>query len=79
MVESFDGLWHNTVIGSHHQNCNVGDLSSTSTHSGESLVTRGINECHRSVHTLVLSMHLISTDVLGDAAGLTGHHVGVSD
>ena len=40
MVDCFDGLRHDTVIGSNHQNCNIGAHCATRTHGGECGVTR---------------------------------------
>ena len=42
-------------------------------------MTRGVDEGDRPVHALVLTMDLVGADVLGDAAGLAGLHVGVAD
>ena len=65
MVDSFDGLRHDTVIGSNDQDGNIRQLSASGTHSGECFMARGIQEC--DLVTLVAD--LVSTDSLGDAAG----------
>ena len=79
MVKGFDGLWHNAVIGGHHQDCDVRDLGTASTHSREGLVTWRIDKSNCSVYAFVLGVHLVSTDVLGDSAGFPSDYVGVSD
>ena len=38
------GLWHDAVVGCHHQNHNVRCFGAASTHRGEGLVARGIQE-----------------------------------
>ena len=75
MVDSLDGLRHYTVICCYNQNCNVGYLCAAGTHSGESLMARGIQE----YNLLALVVYLISTDVLGNTAGLAGSNVGFTD
>ena len=75
MVDSLDGLRHYTVICCYNQNCNVGYLCAAGTHSGESLMARGIQE----YNLLALVVYLISTDVLGNTAGLAGSNVGFAD
>ena len=75
MVDSLDGLRHYTVICCYNQNCNVGYLCAAGTHSCESLMARGIQE----YNLLALVVYLISTDVLGNTAGLAGSNVGFAD
>ncbi len=72
MADSFHCLRHNTVIGSHHQNNDIGYFSTTGTHFGKCHVSRGINE---SNFIAVRRENLISTDVLGNTAGLTRHNI----
>ena len=72
VVECLDGLGHHAVIRGNHQDRDVGDVRTTGTHGGERLVARGVDEGQRTVLLLVLDLHLICTDVLGDAAGLAG-------
>src|SRR4051794_29688142 len=76
VVQRLDGLRHHAVVRRDHQHRDVGDLGTTGTHRGEGLVTRGVDEGDRPVDALVREVHLVGTDVLGDAAGLAGHHVG---
>ena len=79
VVERFNRLRHDAIVCGNHENRDVGDLSTTSTHGGERLVTGGVNEGNRTVDTLVHGVHLVGTDVLGDATGLTGNNVGVTN
>src|SRR3712207_1007442 len=57
----------------------VGHLRAAGTHRGERLVTRGVDEGDRPVLAVELRDDLVGADVLGDAAGLARHHVGVAD
>ena len=66
VVDRLDRLRHDAVIGSHHQNHDVGDFRTAGTHGGERLVTRGVDEGD----LLVVVIDDRCTDVLGDASGL---------
>ena len=44
VVDGFLGLRHHAVVGSHHQNDDVGRLGTTRTHRRKGLVTRGVEE-----------------------------------
>ncbi len=79
MVQGLNRLGHDAVIRSDNQNRDVSDLSATSTHRREGFVSRGVNERDCPFDSVVLSPHLVCTDVLGDASGFAGHHVGTSD
>ena len=79
MVQCLNGLRHNAVICCDHEDCHVGDLRTTGTHSGERLVTGGIDEGNRAVFTFDGGVDLVCTDVLGNAAGLTLNDIGVTD
>ena len=79
MIDCLYGLGHNTVVGRDHQDGDVGGLSTTGTHGGERLVTRGIQEGHQAVLAIQVNLHLVGTDVLGDAAGLTRCYIGFTD
>src|SRR5919202_1241214 len=79
VVERLDRLRHDTVVGGHDQDDDVGHLRATGTHRGERLVTRGVDEGDRALLALQLGLDLVGADVLGDAAGLARHHVGVAD
>ena len=75
VVDGLDGLRHHTVVGRDHQHHDVGDLGAAGAHLGERLVTRRVEERDLAV----AHRHLVGTDVLGDATGLTGDDVGVAD
>src|SRR3954463_8640810 len=79
VVERLDRLWHDAVVGRDDQDDDVGDLRASGTHRGERLVTRGVDEGDRPLLALQLGGDLVGADVLGDAAGLPRHHVGVAD
>ena len=76
MVDGLLRLGHDVVIGSHNDNGNVGNLSSTSTHSGESLVTRSIEEGHMAT---VVKSHVVSSYVLCDTTGFTSDDISLTD
>ena len=75
VVDGLHGLGHDAVVGGHHQDGHVSNHGTAGTHGGKGLVAGGVQEGNR----LALHLHLIGTDVLGNAAGLTGRHVGVAD
>ena len=66
MVNGLHGLGHNAVVRSHHQDNHVRHLGASSTHGGECLVTRGIDEGNLPA----VAGDRIGADMLGDAAGL---------
>ena len=75
MVDGLDGLGHDAVVGSNHQNCNIGHVGTAGAHGGECLVARGIQEGDEAV----VDLDLICTDGLRDAAGLACSDVGLTD
>ena len=79
VVERLDGLRHHAVVRGDHEHGDVRDLCTTGTHRGERLVTRGVDERDEPFLTVHLGGDLVRTDVLGDAAGLTLDHLGVTD
>ena len=44
VIDGFEGLGHDAVIGSDDHDDDVGDLGAASTHAGEGFVTGGIEE-----------------------------------
>ena len=76
MVDGLDGLRHDVVVGCDDDDGDVRHLGATCTHGGEGLVARGVEEGDVST---VGQGHAVGTDVLRDATGLTGDHVGVAD
>ncbi len=76
VADRFDRLRHDAVVGRHHENDDVGDFRAARPHRGEGGMARRIDEGDR----LAAGRHdLIGADVLGDAAGLARHDVGVAD
>ena len=76
MCNSLLGSRHDRVVGSDDDNRNIGNLSTTGTHSGKRLVTRGIEECNP---TAVLKLNIISTDMLGNTTSLTSDNICLTD
>ena len=75
VVDRLDGLRHDAVVGSNDQYRDVGDLRAARPHRGEGGVSRRVEEGDR----LIVDLHLIGADVLGDAARLGGGDVGLAD
>ena len=75
VVDGLDGLGHDAVVGSNHQNGDIGHVGTAGTHGGERLVARGIQEGDEAV----VDLDLICTDGLRDAAGLACGNVGLAD
>ena len=75
VLDGLDRLGHHAVVGGDDEHDDVGGVGATGTHRGEGRVARGVEEGQR----LAVLDHLVGADVLGDATGLTGDHVGVAD
>ena len=75
VIDGFDGLRHDPIVGGNHKDDDVGCIGTTGTHSGKRLMAGGIEERDRSI---VLD-DLIRTDVLGDAAGFARNNVCMTD
>src|SRR4051794_5827231 len=75
VVQCLDRLRHHAVVGRDHQDDDVGGLRTTSTHGGERLVTRGVDEGDGALLAVDLGGPLVGTDVLGDTAGFLGNDV----
>ena len=75
MRDGLHGLRHHTVISRNHQHHDVRGFRTTGTHCSKRCVTRRIQEGDRSLGR----RDLIGTDVLSDAAGLSGSHFGGAD
>ena len=65
VVDGFHGLRHDAVVGGHHQNGHVGDLGAAGAHRGKGRVAWGIQKGNQPL----IQLHLVSADMLGDAAG----------
>ena len=66
VVDGFERLRHDAVVGRHHQNDDIGDLGAAGAHAGERFVTGRVDEDDLAA----VLLHLVRADVLGDAAGL---------
>ena len=75
VVDGLDGLRHDAVVGGHHDGGDVGHLGAAGAHGRESLVARRVDERDR----LAVVHDLVGADVLRDAAGFAGRHLGLAD
>ena len=75
MGNRFHGLRHHAVVGGHHQNHDVGGLRAARTHGGKGFVAGGVEEGNDAARGL----HMVGTDVLGNAARFALHHFGAAD
>ena len=76
MCDGLLGGGHHGVVGSDDDDGDIRNLSTAGTHGGERLMTRSIKE--RNLAS-VLQLYVVGTDVLCDAARLTGDDVGLAD
>ena len=72
VVDSLNSLRHDIVVGSYNDDSDIGNLSTTSTHSSKRFVTRSIEECDM---TTILQSYVVSTNVLCDTTSLTSDNV----
>ena len=75
MVDGLYGLGHYAVVRCYYQNRDIGSVGTTHTHSGKCFVSGSIQESDLTVSHI----YSISTDVLGDTAGLTIGYIGLTD
>ena len=75
VIDRLDRLGHHAVVRGDHENDDVGDLGAAGAHRGKGFVTGGVDESDR----LALPLHAVGADVLGDATGFAGDHVGLAD
>ena len=76
MADRLDGLGHDAVVSRHHEHDDIRHLGAAGAHGGEGGVAGGVDEGHGNAAG---GGDLIGADMLGDAAGLAGHHIGVTD
>ena len=74
MIDGLHRLRHHAVVGGDDQDDDVGGLGAAGAHRGERLVAGRIDEGNHAARRL----DLVGADVLRDAAGLAGHHVGLA-
>ena len=75
MVDRLDRLGHDTVVGGDDEHDDVRRVGAAGPHLRERGVTRRVEE--RDL--LAVLLDLVGADVLGDATGLAGHDVGMTD
>ena len=68
VIDRFNGLRHDAVIGSDDEHHDVGHIRTTRTHCSKSRVARCIDE--GDVVSIIL--HSVRADVLGNPSGFTG-------
>ena len=79
MADGFQGLRTHPIVCRNHQDGNVSDFGAPSTHGGERLVTRSVQEGELPRGVVVLNLDLVSTNVLGDATGFSRGDAGLTD
>ncbi len=82
VIDGFEGLRHDAVIRSNHQDNDVGGFGAARAHASKRLVTRRIEKHNLAAvgrRILVHDRHFVSADVLRDAAGFASGHVGQAD
>ena len=82
VVDGFDGLRHDAVIGGGDEHDDVGGFGAAGTHAGEGFVTGRIEEhdlASEGGRRLVGDGNLVCADVLGDAARFASGYVGGAD
>ena len=75
MVNGFQRLGHDAVVGGDHQHCNVGHSCASSPDGCERCVTRSVQERNG----VAVRFNLVGTDMLRDAAHFFVCHLGVFD
>src|SRR5262245_54822550 len=75
VIDGLDRLRHDAIIGGDHQHDDVGGAGAAGAHGGEGLMTRRVDEGNHAGRGL----DLIGADMLGDAAGLARHDIGLAD
>ena len=82
VVEGLDGLGHDSVVGRHHQDDDVGHSGAAGAHGAEGGVARGVQKSDPLDLALAFGMgkgNGVGADVLGDASGLPGGDIGLAD
>ena len=79
MVQGLNGLRHDAIVSCNNQDCDVGYLSTTSTHRREGFVTWGVNEGDQAIGTFVVRVNLVGTNVLGNTTRFSGNDVCFAD
>ena len=74
MADRLFCLWHHTIIGSDHNDGDIGHSRAACSHRRKGLMSRGVKEEDRTVATL----NLAGTKVLGNAATLAVGNAGLA-
>ena len=72
VIDGFEGLRHDAVVGRDHQHHDIGDLGAAGTHAGERFVAGRIDEDDLAA----VLLDVVRADVLRDSAGFAFGHVG---
>ena len=75
MGNGFPCLWHHAIIGRHHQDHDIGNLSTACTHGGEGFVAWGIQEDNSAF----VRLNFIGADMLCNAASFGGLDICLPD
>ena len=75
VVDRLHRLRHDAVVGRHDDGGDVGHLGAAGAHGREGFVTRGVEEGDEAA----VVFDLVGADVLRDAAGFAGRHLGLAD
>ena len=76
VLDGFDRLRHDAVVGRNHQHDDIGDLGAAGAHRRERGVAGRVDEGDAAARR---RRHLIGADMLGDAAGFAGRDFGRAD
>ena len=74
VADRLERLRPHSIIGCHDKNSHVSDLRAAGAHGCERLVARCVEEGELARFATVLDLHLIRTDVLGNASGFARRH-----
>jgi hypothetical protein len=75
VIDGFEGLGHDAIVGGDDEHNDIGDLGSAGAHAGERLVAGRIDEDDLAA----VFLNVISADVLGNTAGFAASHIGFAD
>ena len=75
MIDCFNSLRHNTIVGCYYQHGNIRGIGSSHTHGGKSLMSRRIQESD----LLTINIYHISANMLGNSSSLTIRHMRLPD
>ena len=75
MIDGFDRLRHDIVVGRNDDNGDICYFGASCTHGGKRFVTGSIEECDTAA---VFENDIICPDVLRDTSGFTGDDIGIT-